>query len=110
MFGGRYRERAAHRRPDTEWAGTDVLRIQAYREPGSRALHMGTEIMLAVNCPGGWGCCTKSQFLSNPISPWMWDRPAFDATVSPGKERAPGGARGPNLTSHYKTLTTPRLS
>ena len=43
---------AAHRRPDTEWAGTDVLRIQAYREPGSRALHMGAEIILPVNGPG----------------------------------------------------------
>ena len=32
------------RRPDANWADADVLRIQAYKQPGGGALHIGAEL------------------------------------------------------------------
>jgi hypothetical protein len=35
---------ARDRSPDKDWAGSDVIRLQAYRGADSKALHMGAEL------------------------------------------------------------------
>jgi hypothetical protein len=38
---------AADRDPDKDWADSDVLRVQSYRDGTSGALHQGAEIPIA---------------------------------------------------------------
>ncbi|WP_167597978.1 hypothetical protein [Leeuwenhoekiella sp. ZYFB001] len=36
--------KSANRAPDKDWPGSDVIRIQAYRDGTSKSLHRGAEI------------------------------------------------------------------
>jgi len=35
---------AKDRAPGAEWAGSDVIRLQAYKGPSDKSLHMGAEL------------------------------------------------------------------
>lgn len=38
---------AKDRDPDADWSGTDVIRVQSYKSPENKALHMGAELPVA---------------------------------------------------------------
>jgi hypothetical protein len=44
---------AADRAPGADWAGSDVIRVQAYKGTADKSLHMGAE--LPVSSPEAFG-------------------------------------------------------